>query len=237
MLTPVAVLVAVVGLAVVGRAVALLMVAVRWHLILLSVVATRSSGSVSAGWDADSDMRVDVRKGAARRGVGTEMSSPASEGELDDLRRRMVASAARHLPHADAEDVTQEALLRLVRDSRPSTVPLSARAFRKLRDSRAELARNNQRKFEQGTLTPEEATGEAAERVEAMAALIGLEQIVTEVAGGEVMCYARLKTEGLSDAEIAAQPGWDARRVDAARKKLSRKKGQLAKLIKESASE
>lgn len=164
------------------------------------------------------------------------MSSPApSEEELEALRRRMVASAARHLPHADAEDATQQALLRVVSDRRPSAVPLRTRAHRKLKDVRAELFRDNQRKFEVAARPLPEADWQEDPNGEAIADLIALEQQVRGIAGEEVLAYALAKAKGLTNAEVAAELGWSSQQVEAARKQLSRKSAPLAKLIEESA--
>jgi DNA-directed RNA polymerase specialized sigma24 family protein len=202
---------------------------VRFSALLPSV-------SVSAGWDAELDMSTNVQNCLFLRGVPTEMSTPApSEEELKELRRRMVTSAARYLPRADAEDVTQQALLRLVTDRRPSSVPLRTRAHRKLKDVRAELFRDNQRKFDVAARPLPEAVEQEDPEGQAIAGLIALEQEIRAVAGEEILIYARAKAKGLTNAEVAAELGWSPQQVEAARKQLSRKTAPLAKLIEESA--
>jgi DNA-directed RNA polymerase specialized sigma24 family protein len=163
------------------------------------------------------------------------MSSPApSEEELRELRRRMLASANRHLNFPDAEDATQEALLRVVKDRRPSAVPLSQRAFRKLKDTRAELFRSKQHKFDVAAAPLSEAEEADVDEAENIAGLLALEQQVIEIGGRDVLTYAMAKAEGLTNAEMVNELGWSPQRVDAARKKLSRKSPALANLMKQS---
>jgi DNA-directed RNA polymerase specialized sigma24 family protein len=139
-----------------------------------------------------------------------------------------------NLPQADAEDVTQQALLRLVTHRRPSTISLRTRAHRKLKDVRAELFRDNQRKFDVAARPLPEAVEQADPDGEAIAGLIALEQQVHAVVGEDILIYARAKAKGLTNAEVAAELGWSAQQVEAARKQLSRKTASIAKLIEES---
>jgi DNA-directed RNA polymerase specialized sigma24 family protein len=155
-----------------------------------------------------------------------------SDHELRELRRQMLASARRSLPDADAEDVTQEALLRLVQTSRPSEIPLRRRGFRKLKDARSEFLRSPKRLVEAETQPLVEQRELACE--DSALAVVGLEDLLESTAGADVSAYVRAKAAGLSDPEVAHHLGWDTKRVEAARKKYSRKQAILIKAMEDS---
>src|SRR4051794_22297001 len=154
-----------------------------------------------------------------------------SEQELEELRKRLRAYAARSLDAEDAEDAVQIALLRVVEDERPSEAPLRQRAFRKLKDVRAELFRRPQRAFDVA-VHPLDEQFDLAEPDPALA-FFETSELVESIVGADVLAYVRLKAIGFSDADVAKELDWTPQKVDAARKKLSRNTARLAQLIDE----
>jgi DNA-directed RNA polymerase specialized sigma24 family protein len=151
-----------------------------------------------------------------------------SEGELQDLRQRLLAAARRSVPADEAEDVTQEALLRVVRDHPTgSAPPLIARARVKLRDARADYYRARKRIPRPVAVLPEADS----ERQRALLELVELEDLVRQIAGDDVFQFCSWKAEGMTDAEIAAQPQWSAQRAAAARKQHARKLPSIAAAV------
>lgn len=177
------------------------------------------------------DMSAFVQNHRRSRGDSAGMAELApSEAELAELRRQMLAHAYTRVPPSDAEDVTQDALLRLVGDRRPTTEKLRTRGFRKLKDVHAERFRRRQNQFEADAEPLEEVAAEIAPQ-EAMINLIALEEQIAAEAGIEVLQYAKAKAAGLTNKELAADSGWDPNRVEAARKQLSRKSEAIARAI------
>lgn len=164
------------------------------------------------------------------------MSTPLpSDEDFEALRRQLLATArASSLPHADAEDVTQDALLKLIKDRRPSPLPLRSRARRKLRDATAEHFRNPKRTL-LATAVPLAEQDELA-RDEVALEMIGLRDLVKSIGGPDVLAYARLKALKVPDREVAQRLGWNPQRVEAARKKFSRNSAKIIDVIKESTS-
>lgn len=154
-----------------------------------------------------------------------------SERELRELRSRLRAYAARSLGPEDAEDAVQTALLRLVEDERPSETPFPRRAFRKLKDVRAEIFRRPQRAFDQAVRPLEEQPDLG--RDDQAIALLETADVVESALGSDVMAYAELKVMRCSDGDVAKQLGWTPQRVEAARKKLSRNSSRLAAIVNE----
>jgi len=155
-----------------------------------------------------------------------------SPQELEELRRQLRAYAASSLEPEDADDAVQTALLRVVADERPSELPFRQRAFRKLKDVRAEFFRRPQRAFNVAIQPLDEEQPGVAQPDSAIALLETL-NLVESAVGPDVLAYARLKAIGSTDADIASQLGWTSKKVAAARKKLSRNRTQLAQLIDE----
>jgi DNA-directed RNA polymerase specialized sigma24 family protein len=167
------------------------------------------------------------------------MPNPApSNDELAKLRRQLVAKATRHLGHADGEEVTQEALLRLLGDRKPTELPLRPRAFRKLRDASAELLRNPKRRFE-AECTPVSGTDHLPTQSpqEAALDLIAMRQQIIQIAGPDVWEYAQAKKEGRTAREMVDTLGWTPQRVEAAGRQLRRKSAAILRMIQESAPE
>jgi DNA-directed RNA polymerase specialized sigma24 family protein len=153
-----------------------------------------------------------------------------SEGELQDLRERLLAAARRSVPVDEAEDVTQEALLRVVRDHPTGPAPpLVARARVKLRDARADYYRTRKRVPRPVEVLPE--TGAGSERQKALLEIVELEDLVRQIAGDDVFQFCSWKAEGMTDAEIAAQPHWSVQRAAAARKQHARKLPSIAEAV------
>jgi RNA polymerase sigma factor (sigma-70 family) len=170
------------------------------------------------------------------------MKNSEAEGDFyDALRRRMLGISERRVPVADAEDLVQEALEKFIRERvRPGAPPPEVRAFRALRDKRAEYFRRKGRhdrrqiaRIDEGRNLAEEedssgpafvepAEEEAGYRVAEI--LAALEQIL----GPEVVEYVWMKFRGLTMEEIAREPGWDKRRVARVRMRLARKKKGVA---------
>jgi len=154
-----------------------------------------------------------------------------SQQELEELRRRLRTYAGKTLEPEDAEDAVQTALLRLVEDEQSSDVPLRQRAFRKLKDVRAEFFRRPQRAFDEA-VRPLHEQLHLAEPDPAVA-LLETADVVESVVGDDVLAYARLKAIGFTDAGVAKELDWTSQKVEAARKKLSRNAARLAQLIDE----
>ena len=162
-------------------------------------------------------------------------AEPSKEAELAELRKRMVRhTAASEVSYHDAEDLTQEALLRVIQPSQSTEVALPIRAFRKLKDVRAEFYRSPKREFANAAQPLEEQPDLAREA--AAFAVIGIEDMIESLAGPDVRAYIRLKALRLTDAEIAKQLKWTPQRVDAARKQYSRKMPAILKEMGETAS-
>jgi hypothetical protein len=153
-----------------------------------------------------------------------------TEGELQDLRQRLLAAARRSVPADEAEDVTQEALLRVVRDHPTGPAPpLVARARVKLRDARADYYRARKRIPRPVDDLPD--TGAGSERQTALLELVELEDLVRQIAGDDVLQFCRWKASGMTDAEIAVQPHWSAQRAAAARKQHARKLPSIVEAV------
>lgn len=149
-----------------------------------------------------------------------------SDEELQALRERLFRNARVHLQSVDAEDITQEALLRVVRDhpAAGGAPLLAVRAHVKLRDARSEF-------FRKRVPTPVEVAEPSRTEVDHQAAsmrLVEIEDVVRRIAGPDVLQYSRWKAERMTDADIAEQPGWNPRRAARARKQLARKRERLA---------
>lgn len=162
--------------------------------------------------------------------------------DLEVLRRRLVGTARRQgVAPADAEDVAQEALAKVVGERvRPGAPPMEVRAFVALRDQRIEYIRKRSRETERRSPWPveqgsEDSLGEpvGVARVEDGFALIEAVDVVCRVVGEDSMCFAYLKAFGATERDVQEIMGWTAQRAAAARVRLSRKKGALARALLE----
>jgi hypothetical protein len=143
--------------------------------------------------------------------------------ELRALRVRLHHSTAAGgtVPAADVEDVTQEAMLKVVCEEQREEAPsLVVRGFVALRQARAEYFRRRSRVKE----PPLEALElhEEVGRADAEARLIQLEDMVRAECGEDALEMARARQAGMTERELAEQLGWTPQRAGAARKRLKR---------------
>jgi DNA-directed RNA polymerase specialized sigma24 family protein len=156
-------------------------------------------------------------------------TEPPDDEQLRRLRRMLLRSACgptAHVPSADVEDVVQEAMVRFLREPPDSSSPpAEIRASLALRRERANYYRRCDRRPEDPVAdpTPLLAGGEGAD-ARFLQALIAIEQI----AGRDVRALAEFRHRGYTFDDVAQEAGWSARRVDAARKQLSRYNGRIA---------
>jgi DNA-directed RNA polymerase specialized sigma24 family protein len=150
--------------------------------------------------------------------------------ELAELWRRMHNSAgagAIPLPAADAEDVTQEAMLRLVQEEeREGAPPLIARGLRLLRQAKIEHVRRRNRAKEPkfhvvGDDEPEPSRLDAALR------LVELEDVIRREVGEDGLEAARGRVARETETELGSRPGWTPERAHAARRRLLRGRERL----------
>jgi DNA-directed RNA polymerase specialized sigma24 family protein len=171
----------------------------------------------------------------SRRRRGKMASTAFKEPDWEELRKRLLARAATGMPRADAEDVTQEALLRVLRDRRPSPLPIRQRAFRKLKDVRAERFRDPRRRADAEVVSLSELR-EARGREDVALALVELETSLGQEMGPDVLAYAQQKARGCTDTDIAAALSWSPQRVEAASRRLRRHRTSLDEQIFRSGS-
>lgn len=144
--------------------------------------------------------------------------------ELQALRTRL-QRAAEHgrvpIPRADVEDVTQDALLKLVREKpNEGSPPLVVRGFVALRQAKVDYVRRRKRAKQ----PPLEVLDDQAEvaRLDVELRLLELEETVRHEVGGDALEVARARQVGMTEAELAGQPGWTSQRAGAARRRLKR---------------
>jgi hypothetical protein len=164
------------------------------------------------------------------------MTDPLPSGEeIKELRHRLLVTArAKAVPDADVEDLTQEALFRVIKDDRPSELPFASRAKRKLLDVTAEHFRNPQRAFLASAERLEEQDALAQE--DAALAMINLQGLINQIGGDDVLAFARLRALKVPEREMAERLDWSPQRVAAARKQFSRKAAAMIAAINESTS-
>ena len=151
-----------------------------------------------------------------------------SQDELKAVRGRLrrSAAAAGAVPPADVEDVTQDAMLKLVREQPRAEAPsLVVRGFVALRQARAEYLRRMNRAKEPplAAVDIDEETGHP----DAAMRLIELEDLLRTVCGEDALELARARQAGMTERELAEQPGWTPQRAGAARKRLTRAADRL----------
>lgn len=160
----------------------------------------------------------------------THMGTPAPHPSYDELKAlRVLLLKAARVAEADREDVVQDAMFRAVQeDVRPAAPPLQARALRKLRDASADLYRRRSRKREPQEVESLEAHGDIALE-DATIKVTETADMIEAIAGADVLKYVRWASIGMTEREIAEQPGWSTKRAGAARRQLSRKMEALAR--------
>jgi DNA-directed RNA polymerase specialized sigma24 family protein len=154
---------------------------------------------------------------------------PRASERLRDIRRALVRSTlgGQHsVPLRDAEDVVQEAIIKYLGREPAPGVAEEARAFRALRDVRADYYRRQSRR-------PEELTGEVLpfsvkpsdER------LVDAALTIEQIAGRDARLYCEYKSDGYTQADIGRLPGWSAQRAAAAYKQFQRHHQQIASAL------
>lgn len=159
----------------------------------------------------------------------------AREPDWGDLRKRLVGTALkRGMPPADADDIVQEAMYKILKRGSWTDETIETYLFRALRDKEAEYWRRrktDERRVEQPNA--DESGSDPLEswtppRPDASLELILTETAVREVLDDDAMAYAVLHAMGLSGRQIARKLGWPKRKVEAARIRLARKKKAVA---------
>lgn len=158
------------------------------------------------------------------------------------LRKSLLSRAERIVPLPDAEDVVQEALIKLLREeARPDAPDVRVRAFRALRDTRVDYFRKESRRQEKlptvsiskvQTEVDRDEGGFPAQALEpvqrdSLLELVELFEAVEQIADPEILEYLKMKVERQTDGEIAQQSGWDNRRVARVRKRFQRKRTEI----------
>jgi DNA-directed RNA polymerase specialized sigma24 family protein len=181
--------------------------------------------------------------------VQSEVENVAAPNEheavYEQLRERLVVFALGRgsSPH-DAEDIAHDALEKLLRETvRPGAPKLEIRAFRAMKDKRAEYYRRQER-HDQGVV-PLMLRGEDGfehERPEVAAPdaaipLLETYETIAGIAGRDAMRFAILKACRATENDIAVLLGWTPQRTAAARIQLSRKKAEIAQAILDTLSE
>jgi DNA-directed RNA polymerase specialized sigma24 family protein len=144
--------------------------------------------------------------------------------ELKALTERLVRTAgtgAIPIPFDDREDVAQETMLRLVKETpRADAPPLHVRSLATLKQVKVDHLRRRSRAKE-----PELAVVEDLERVgredDAMR-LMELRETVTAVLDEEALAVAEAQVDGMTEAELGTEPGWTDKSAHAARRRLKR---------------
>lgn len=156
-------------------------------------------------------------------------------GEIVEVRRRMVARARRRgLSRDDAEDLVQDALLKVTRQGRKPGAPgLAPRAFVALRDKQSEHMRAARRACYRSVAWAEVPEREVAV-TEPRYELAEMCQMLAEIVGADAMAYVRLKAVGSTEGDIAQILGWSPQRVSTARMRLTRKRADIAKALSRS---
>lgn len=150
--------------------------------------------------------------------------------ELADLWRRMYHAAgtgAIPLAPADAEDVTQDAMLRLVQEEeRKGAPPLIVRGLWLLRQAKVEHVRRRNRAKEP-KLQVIEGDGPEFAVVDAGMRLIELKDLVQRELGADGLEAALSSMIGETEEELGRRVGWTPARAHAARRRIRRGKKRL----------
>lgn len=149
--------------------------------------------------------------------------------ELQTLRNRLQRAAGHGevpIPRSDVEDVTQEALLRLVREQPDESAPsLVVRGFVALRQAKVDYVRRRNRAKEPPLALLEDHAEVGSEDAELR--LLELEETLRHEVGADALEVARARQVGMTEAELASQPGWTPQRAGAARRRLKRAADRL----------
>jgi DNA-directed RNA polymerase specialized sigma24 family protein len=149
--------------------------------------------------------------------------------ELAELRQRLhraAGSGAVPIPSADTEDVTQEAMLRLVQEEpREDAPPIAARAFRLLHQAKVDYLRRRNRVKEPKleVLSDEHASPQPDPELR----LFELEDVICREVGEDALEAARARVVRETEKELGAREGWSAERAHAARRRLLRGRDRL----------
>ncbi len=158
---------------------------------------------------------------------------PPEPDHLRRLRVRLMHSArgaAAHIPSRDAEDVVQNAMIRYLREApRPDGPSEEIRAHIALKRERANYYRTRARKPE---LLTDEPVALRSDRVEPETGFAEAFLAIEQIAGADAGRLAVLRGEGHTLADAARLLHWDARRVEAARKRLERNGERIALAVK-----
>jgi DNA-directed RNA polymerase specialized sigma24 family protein len=154
---------------------------------------------------------------------------PSDQEHLSRLRGRLLAStrgSTASVPPRDAEDVVQEAMIRLVREPARADAPSDEiRAHVALKRERANYYRRRARRPEQLAAEP---IALLAGGSDADARLVQAAVAIEQIAGRDTRLLAELRGQRYTYQDIASELGWSMRRVEAARKQLERHKDQIA---------
>jgi len=153
------------------------------------------------------------------------MAAPEpSRDELRQLRADLLHGATRgrlYVPSADAEDVTQQALMKVVREPpHDDAPPLIVRGRAALKRAKVDYLRKRTRVSEPVVQPLETAADIGA--IDARILLVELEETLRREVGPDALEYAKARQDGLTEKDLAQQLGWTPQRAGAARKRLSR---------------
>jgi DNA-directed RNA polymerase specialized sigma24 family protein len=145
-----------------------------------------------------------------------------NQQELRELRDELLTAARTRLrtSPSDAEDVTQEALIRLVtEDVRENAPPLRVRGRRALKLAVSDLFRARRRAKEPPLQPIDDLPSEPTAR-DAGLGLVDLEDVLLRLGGHDALAFATYKRARMTEADIARLPGWNVQRAGRARKRL-----------------
>jgi len=186
--------------------------------------------SAKRTWFSDIELMSENRGPLAEDTVVTNPAEanpdPLARQRLEEIRSALVRSARggqHRVPERDAEDVAHEAIVKYLRQPAAPGVPDQARAFRALRDSRADYYRRRNRRpeelagdvFGSSSQAPDQRWVEAAFTIE-------------QIAGRDARLFCQHKAEGYTQEDIGRLPGWTPRRAAAAYKQFQRHHQQIA---------
>jgi hypothetical protein len=178
--------------------------------------------------------------GEGMNGVPAVTSAQEREPFTAELRSRLVrraASVAEPLARQDAEDLAHSAALKaLLEKPRPHAPPLDVRVMKHLHDVSVDSSR---RRF---TRSERDAAGDPAVQLAAIPFAADEHEVNRRVLAAlrdeldvEEFEFVLLKACGFTDAEIPDEiPTWDHLRVTRVRRRLTRKRSTVIKLILES---
>lgn len=144
--------------------------------------------------------------------------------ELKALTTQLInraGSGSIQIPVPDREDVAQETMLRLVKETPREGAPaLPIRAFATLRQVKVDWLRKRKRTDAVSLESVEDP--EALAREDAERRLAELCDVVKSVAGPDALAIAEARALGMTESETGKLPGWTENRAHAARRRLKR---------------